>query len=262
MASSKEINENLLKKITKKIFSFIGYKIIKINNFNERYEDFIAEASKEELNDIKYLNKIALSSQSNLWSIIQSLKHIKKKKIEGDIIECGVYKGGSLALLSKYSKKLLLNCKIIGFDTFENGFSNSKLTIDDVTIKGKRLNFSNEKNIKNFYPSMETVKKNILNFSKNYNNEIVLIKGDVLETLNVQKNIPEKISFLRLDTDLYTTTKKQLEVLYPKLVKGGILHIDDYGFLPGVRKAVDEYFLNEDVWLHRVDLTCRLIIKN
>ena len=116
MASSKEINENLLKKITKKIFSFIGYKIIKINNFNERYEDFIAEASKEELNDIKYLNKIALSSQSNLWSIIQSLKHIKKKKIEGDIIECGVYKGGSLALLSKYSKKLLLNCKIIGFD--------------------------------------------------------------------------------------------------------------------------------------------------
>ena len=84
----------------------------------------------------------------------------------------------------------------------------------------------------------------------------------MLETLNKPKNIPEKISFLRLDTDLYTTTKKQLEVLYPKLAKGGILHIDDYGFLPGVRKAVDEYFLNEDVWLHRVDLTCRLIIKN
>ena len=78
----------------------------------------------------------------------------------------------------------------------------------------------------------------------------------------MKENIPDSISFLRLDTDLYETTKFQLEILYPKLTVGGILHIDDYGFFPGVRKAVDDYFKDQDIWLHRVDLTCRLLIKS
>ena len=75
------------------------------------------------------------------------------------------------------------------------------------------------------------------------------------------ENVPEQIAFLRLDTDIYEPTIHQLEILYPKLCSGGILHIDDYGHCPGVMKAVDEYFNNKDVWLHRVDYTCRLIIK-
>ena len=49
-------------------------------------------------------------------------------------------------------------------------------------------------------------------------------------------------------------------MLFPKLVSGGILHIDDYGMCPGVRNAVDEYFINKKIWLHRVDFTCRLMI--
>ena len=89
-----------------------------------------------------------------------------------------------------------------------------------------------------------------------------LIKGDVLNTLKDPQNIPNKISILRLDTDLYHTTKIQLEMLFPKLVSGGILHIDDYGMCPGVRNAVDEYFINKKIWLHRVDFTCRLMIKD
>ena len=64
-----------------------------------------------------------------------------------------------------------------------------------------------------------------------------------------------------MDTDIYKTTVKQLEVLYPKLSPGGILHIDDYGFCTGVRKAVDDYFNGQNIWLHRVDLTCRYLIK-
>jgi hypothetical protein len=76
-----------------------------------------------------------------------------------------------------------------------------------------------------------------------------------------EKNLPEQISILRLDTDWYTSTKIELEVLYKKLVKGGILIIDDYGHWQGARKAVDEYFKNKNIWLHYVDYTCRYIIK-
>jgi hypothetical protein len=91
---------------------------------------------------------------------------------------------------------------------------------------------------------------------------IFLIKGNVEQTLLEEKNLPEKISILRLDTDWYASTKIELEMLYKRLVKGGILIIDDCGHWQGARKAVDEYFKNKNIWLHYVDYTCRYIIKN
>lgn len=261
MTNTREINENLIKKVPKIFLSLFGYKIVKINNFNDRYADLISEANEEETKDINLAIKLALCSRASLWSMIQSLKYLSNNSIEGDVVECGVFNGGSLGLISKYLKKLSLASNIIGFDTFETGFSNSILTDKDITIKGEKLRLSaNTK--KNFYPTLEKVKKNIEKFSENSNTKIILVKGDILETLKEKSNVPEKISFLRLDTDLYATTKFQLEILFPKLVKGGILHIDDYGFFPGVQKAVDEYFKDKKIWLHRVDFTCRLLVKN
>jgi len=66
---------------------------------------------------------------------------------------------------------------------------------------------------------------------------------------------------LRLDTDFYESTKIELEVLFPKLEKNGILIIDDYGTYKGARKAVDEYF-KKKAFLIYIDHTCRLLIKN
>jgi O-methyltransferase len=66
---------------------------------------------------------------------------------------------------------------------------------------------------------------------------------------------------LRLDTDFYSSTKIELEILYPRLVKGGVLIIDDYGSWEGSKRAVDEYFKNEKVWLHYIDNDLRLLIK-
>ena len=261
MTSTREISENIIKKIIKKIFFLIGYKILRINNFNDRWNDHIVECSDSERENIDKSIKIALCSKANLWSIIQSLKYISKNNIDGDIVECGVFKGGSLALITKYAKELSLNSKIIGFDTFEEGFKNPKLTEHDITIKKQKLNFLNNKTTKDFYPTVDNVKENIEIFLNEDPENLILIKGDILKTLKDNDNIPKKISFLRLDTDTYSTTKFELEVLYPKLVKGGVLHIDDYGFFPGVKKAVDDYFKNENIWLHRVCLTCRLLIK-
>ena len=89
-------------------------------------------------NELKILNEIsayALSSRANQWSIIQSLKYIKNKNIDGDIVECGVYKGGSLLLILKILEILNLNKKVYGYDTFELGFD--KLSEKDTDIKGK-----------------------------------------------------------------------------------------------------------------------------
>ena len=69
------------------------------------------------------------------------------------------------------------------------------------------------------------------------------VKGKVEDTLT--QTIPDKIALLRLDTDWYESTKIELELLYPKLVKGGILIVDDYGAWSGSKKAVDEYFADK-----------------
>jgi O-methyltransferase len=64
----------------------------------------------------------------------------------------------------------------------------------------------------------------------------------------------DQIAFLRLDGDLYESTKVCLEYLYPKVVKGGFVVIDDYSSLTGCRKAVDEYIAK-----HNLDVTIELV---
>ncbi len=88
-----------------------------------------------------------------------------------------------------------------------------------------------------------------------------MIKGKVEET--IPHDIPEKISILRLDTDWYESTYHELVHLYPRLVKGGVLIIDDYGHWQGARKAVDQYFQenNIPVLLNWIDYTGRVAVK-
>ena len=72
---------------------------------------------------------------------------------------------------------------------------------------------------------------------------------------------PDTIALLRLDTDWYESTAHELRHLYPRLSRGGILLVDDYGHWSGARKAVDEYFGADRPFLHRVDYTARLAVK-
>ena len=76
-----------------------------------------------------------------------------------------------------------------------------------------------------------------------------LVKGDITKTIPdyVRKHPELRISLLNLDTDIYEPAVTVLEHLYPKIVKGGILILDDYGVFPGETKAVDEFFEKKDI---------------
>jgi hypothetical protein len=262
MASTYQIRQHFLKKIIKFMFNFFGYTIIKKNSFLNRMEDLIVEATAEELEIINRTIKIALASKLNLFSIIQSLKYIQNNNIKGDLVECGVFRGGSLALICFFSQKFNINSNIYGYDTFEDGFLLNEFSNFDKDSKGNKLDLDNFKNPENFYYTQSEVLKVLKGFFIKEKYLPKLIKGNIMQTLLEEKNLPKTISFLRLDTDLFKTTKLQLEILYPRLAKGGILHIDDYGHCPGVKKAVDDFFERKNVWLHRVDYTCRYVIKN
>ncbi|MDH3461851.1 MAG: TylF/MycF family methyltransferase, partial [Burkholderiaceae bacterium] len=87
------------------------------------------------------------------------------------------------------------------------------------------------------------------------------IKGKVEDT--IPGHVPDLIALLRLDTDWYESTKHELEQLFPRLVPGGVLILDDYGHWDGARRAVDEYIAANrlPLLLCRVDMSGRIAIK-
>ena len=225
--------------------------------------DFPVEATKEEKEIIKLSDKYSMTGSIRMWVLLQAVKKVIKNKIEGDIVECGVWKGGNLILCQKYLNLQNVNIKIHGFDNFEGMVKPKEIDVDYRNVPSSEMHslFKKDKNKNSWaYCSLEDINKNINENVPKHN--IKLIKGIVEKTLLEPKNLPDKISILRLDTDFYESTKIELEILYPKLVSGGFLIIDDYGHFKGCRKAVDEYFKDDLPYLHYVDYSCRVIIKS
>ena len=255
---------NKYSEIIKKLINKFNFKIEHKNSWYKRNEHLIAEISQIELDIIKSISNYSMSTPANHWAIIQSIKHISKNNIDGDFVECGVWKGGNIILFKLISDLLKLNKNIYAFDTFEGMPEPGEKDFDLKNIDAKKT-FDKYKNkdIKWCYSTLDEVKSNIKSFNANYIETYNFVKGKVEETLNDEKNLPNKISLLRLDTDFFDSTKKELEVLFPKLVSGGVLIIDDYGHWKGAKKAVDQYFeLDKNfLWLHRIDYASRLLIK-
>jgi len=272
-----------LKNLFKKIFEFFGYTIKR--NYPDRVFQFPNKFFPIEMNEVQ--KKIIVDSEIysmtgriRMSLLTKIIEYLNKQNAEGDIVECGVWRGGNLICAQLYLNHLNFKKNIIGYDTFDGMTEPSDYDVQIVQTKpDSKNNFSpklrkilasewmkaTDKYInkgKNIwaYSSMEEVKQNIK--EKVPNNNIKLIKGPVEETLLIKDNLPGKISLLRLDTDFYESTKIELEVLFPKLIKGGFLIIDDYGHWKGARKAVDDYFSKKMPFVHFIDETCRLIIKN
>ena len=253
----------MIKKLIKKILSIFNYRIISNKDWNKKVENLIVEASEQELEEFEKINEISLTSLPNRWSLLQSLHYINDNNIKGDIVETGVFRGANLVLINNFLNKSNIDKKIYAYDTYAGQPEPSNLDFD---LKGTSMidKFSDlkKKNIITVYCSLEKVKENIIKYSINDLSKIIFVKGKVEDTLDDERNIPSQISLLRLDTDFYDSVKKSLEILYPKLISGGVLIIDDYGHFKGAKLAVDNYFKDKQkIWMHRVDYTCRLIIK-
>jgi O-methyltransferase len=241
--------------ILKKLIKKLGY-----NYFKSKEDRVIEELTLYEDQLIEKCLKYSMTTKVRMWSLLNSINYIYNNNIQGDFVECGVWKGGNLILYEILNQKYNLNKKVFGFDTFEGmplpgEYDYKYNNVSAIDLYNKKVKIENNW----CKSSLDEVKTNILTECSNAN--VNLIKGKVENTLLVEKNIPDKISILRLDTDFYESTKIELEVLFPKLEKNGILIIDDYGTYKGARKAVDEYF-KKKAFLIYIDHTCRLLIKN
>ena len=164
----------------------------------------------------------------------------KFKNTNYSFVECGVAKGGCLAMMKFSSGK---NNKIFGFDSFEGM---PDITSEDLSEEYNKSNiFTDFGNLSGGIDSVyNTFNKSNLNMDN-----IKLIKGFFQNTLEIQENINNvgKIAVLRLDGDWYESTRICLEKLYDKVIDGGIIIIDDYGHWVGAKKAVDEFRLKNKI---------------
>ena len=243
-----------------KILGKFGYSISKINKVT-----FPSDFTDNHKEVVKAVAEYTMTSPQRIFSLIEAVEYIEKNNIEGDIVECGVWRGGSMMTVIKTLTRLKnTNRNLFLYDTYEGM---SAPTDNDVAIHGQKAddllnnNTNKTENLIWAYASLNDVKKNIeqLNYPKE---KIHFVQGKVEDT--IPKTLPGKIAILRLDTDWYDSTKHELEHLFPLLATNGVLIIDDYGYWAGARKAVDEYFAAMTLvpYLSRIDETGRVLIKS
>lgn len=203
-----------------------------------------------------------LTSDERMYALHTAVKYIVQADVIGDLVECGVWRGGSCMNMALTLLQLGRRDRAIYmFDTYE-GMTQPEAV--DVDLQGRSaaqlLASPTEREPTKCFAPLDVVCTNMR--STGYPMEqIRFVKGVVETTIPAQA--PHNIALLRLDTDWYSSTKHELEHLYPRLSSGGILVIDDYGHWRGSQKATDEYFAHHEakVFMHRIDYSGRLIVK-
>lgn len=161
-----------------------------------------------------------------LYQLAHAARHIA-----GDVAQLGVYKGGTAKMLAEVvsgtGKHVLL------FDTFE-GLPGQTELFADTNIESVRRYFADHPNVQFF-------------------------TGYFPDTA---QGVNNTFSFVYLDADLEKSIADGLEFFYPKMSRGGLIVVDDYGskYWPGVKRAVDSFAALTGVHpIHTADGQCVLI---
>ncbi len=217
----------------------------------------------EETEILEMVRQFTMTSVERIVSLLDATRYLVENNISGDMVECGVWRGGSMMIIAEMLKRLGDTTRdLYLYDTFEGMTEPTEKDKQfDGRSAGELFDEITKKNGPWCYADMDGVSQN-LSKTGYPDSKIKLIKGKVEET--IPSVIPEEIALLRLDTDWYESTLHELEYLYPRLVLGGVLIVDDYGHWQGAKAATDEYFsrlATRRPFLHRIDYTGRLLIK-
>jgi hypothetical protein len=228
-------------------------------------ESFVPEAETEELKVIQEVKPFTMTSPERIYGLLAAIRYLHSNKMQGDIVECGVWKGGSMMAAAK--ALLALNSTerdLYLFDTFAGMTAPSAKDGSNFERKTTQESFDSmqagDGTCKWCYSSLEETQRNVESVGYPVK-KIHFIKGPVEQT--IPEHAPAQIALLRLDTDFYESSKHEMVHLFPRLVSGGVLLLDDYGHWEGQRLAVDEYLSEHKIplLLNRLDYTGRIGVK-
>ena len=229
--------------------------------------DYVAKQRKFEVTDPEFfalyqrVKPYTMTSIERLYAMHKAVEHVARAGLQGAIVECGVWRGGSmmmaaltLAALGNTDRDLFL------FDTFA-GHPRPNPERDlkehyEFWLQRRRTDQSSSW----AEVTLEEVRGNLSSIGYPLD-RVKFVKGIVQETIPAAA--PEAIALLRLDTDWYDSTAHEMRHLYPRLVPGGVLILDDYGEMPGQKQAVDEFCERNGVklLLNRIDASGRIAVK-
>ncbi len=199
-----------------------------------------------------------------IYSVINAARYVVQSGIEGALVECGVWRGGMMMAAALALKHLdRMDRDLYLFDTFAGMVQPGELDRDargNLAEESFRKAPKRGEGVDWCFASVDEVKGNMATtgFPKE---RLHFIQGKVEDT--IPENAPDRISVLRLDTDWYESSLHEMVHLFPRLQRGGVLILDDYGFWQGSRKATDEYFQKHGIAFHlvRVDSSSRVGVK-
>jgi len=199
-----------------------------------------------------------------MYACWQAAEYVVGARIPGDVVECGVWRGGSAMMLAGALLDAGDTSRTIWlYDTF-TGMSEPTehdVKTDGLHAQGKWQARRRDDGLVDWcLAPLSEVRENVR--SSGYPaSRVRFVEGRVEDT--IPGEMPDEIAILRLDTDWYSSTKHELHHLLPRVSRGGVLLIDDYGEWQGARQAVDEYVQSHDarLLLARTDYTGRIAIK-
>jgi len=244
----------VIKSVLRRMLRRLGYDLLRYPS-----PDF----SDADLALIRDVQPYTLTTPERLFALVKATEHLVRHGVSGAIVECGVWRGGSMMAVGRTLLRLGdTGRELYLFDTFEGMPSPSAADVHftgrpaGTLLRGPRT----EDNGNWAYAPVDVARRAVLSIGYDPA-KIHFVIGKVEDT--VPARAPDRIALLRLDTDWYESTRHELVHLLPRLVSGGVLIVDDYGHWMGARKAVDEYFAEHkvDILLNRVDYSARIGVK-
>ncbi len=255
---------NIFASVFRPFVQKIGFDIIRNKKKSSRSPSYPSDFDESNIKTCDIVKPYTMTSPERVNALIEAVRYIVKSEINGAIVECGVWKGGSSMAIARTLLELGdINRDIYLYDTYSGM---TAPTSADVSFRGVKASETFSTTIISedasdwCLSSLEEVKKNMLSIGYD-KKKIHFIVGKV--EITIPKNTPKEIALLRLDTDWYESTKHELIHLFPLLKPNGILIIDDYGHWEGARKAVDEYISDNNIriLLNRIDYSGRIAVK-
>lgn len=209
--------------------------------------------------------KVKNTTQTSIpmsFALRTAVRYVIKAGIPGDIVECGVWRGGSAAIVAATLGRSARDIWL--YDTFnwtwDQPTAADGLLLPSGEVKLADLESDASDAAKAQGTDQAAVRATVCETGYPAN-RVHCVEGLVQDTL--PGRAPERVAILRLDTDLYDSTRHELEHLYPRLSPGGVLILDDYSKFSGATRAVDEYFerLKEPILLNRIDTQGRIGVK-
>lgn len=195
------------------------------------------------------------------YALWRAVRYLEARGIPGDIVECGVWRGGSMLLAGLTLRQTPTGSsrRIHLFDTFEGMSRPSEVDVSSTGFDALTWWQRHGDDQGPIVASLDEVQANLALLDRE---SLVFVKGKVEDTIPLEA--PQRIALLRIDTDWYESTLHELIHLWPRVESGGVLIIDDYATWEGARKAVDEFWatMDDPPLLHRIDSAGMIAVKS